>query len=143
MQALLRAGATSTQATPSKKASQVIRRSIKLSSRFSFSLSIKLSADTCWTIAAGAVASGLCKWSDVDRALARTLRVRFQLGLFDDRDAQPLTTIGLNSIDAPESRALAADAARQSMTLLQRGELPFVPSAAMKLAVLGAKHALF
>jgi hypothetical protein len=29
------------------------------------------------------------------------------------------------------------------MTLLQRGKLPFVPSAAMKLAVLGAKHALF
>eukprot|EP01044_Picomonas_judraskeda_P000755 COSAG03_NODE_36_length_17658_cov_56.766900_12_plen_394_part_00 len=84
-----------------------------------------------------AVSDGLCSWDDVDRALARTLRVRFQLGLFDQRTSQPLTRLGLSDIDAPASQALAADAARQSMTLLERGHLPFVPSAAMKLAVLG------
>ena len=86
---------------------------------------------------AGAVSAGLCTWADVDAALARTLKVRFELGLFDDRAKQPQTKLGLEAIDSPASQALAADAARQSMTLLERGELPFKPSKTMKLAVLG------
>ena len=48
------------------------------------------SGDTFKESLAEGVSQGHCTWEDVDHALARTLAVRFRLGLFDDRAKQPL-----------------------------------------------------
>jgi beta-glucosidase-like glycosyl hydrolase len=95
------------------------------------------SGDTFKKSLAEGVASGHCTWADVDRALARTLSVRFKLGLFGDRATQPLTKLGLEEVGSDAGTELAVDAAAQSMTLLERGVLPFTPSSEMKLAVFG------
>merc|ERR1712216_437097 len=49
----------------------------------------------------------------------------------------PLTKLGLEEVGSTANTQLAAEAAAQSMTLLERGQLPFEPTSAMKLAVLG------
>ena len=78
-----------------------------------------------------AVAQGLVTEAQVDTALARLLRARFRLGMFDpverlpypaaQPDAPPATTV----IDAPAHRALALEAARKSLVLLKNdGVLP-------------------
>jgi beta-glucosidase len=79
-----------------------------------------------------AAAQGLITEAQVDTALARLLRARFRLGMFDPSerlpfaaaraDAPPAVTV----IDGPEHRALALDAARKSLVLLKNagGVLP-------------------
>jgi beta-glucosidase len=74
--------------------------------------------------------------SRIDDAVARVLRVKFRLGLFD----KPYTTV-LDEKERylqPESKALAAKLAEESMVLLKNlnGILPLA-SAIKKLAVIG------
>eukprot|EP01006_Ploeotia_vitrea_P031305 TRINITY_DN63623_c0_g1_i1.p1 TRINITY_DN63623_c0_g1~~TRINITY_DN63623_c0_g1_i1.p1 ORF type:complete len:768 (+),score=83.27 TRINITY_DN63623_c0_g1_i1:22-2325(+) len=84
-----------------------------------------------------AVKDGKVQESTVDTALARTYRLRFQLGLFDPHSGSPYFKYGFNDIATPASQQAARDAALQSMVLLQnnQGILPFKPG--IKLAVIG------
>jgi beta-glucosidase-like glycosyl hydrolase len=67
----------------------------------------------------GAVADGDCAMADVDAAVRRTLAVRFELGLFDAKEGQPLTRLGLEAVGDAHSAALNQEAARSSLVLLQ------------------------
>ncbi|MFA7329450.1 MAG: glycoside hydrolase family 3 N-terminal domain-containing protein [Candidatus Delongbacteria bacterium] len=71
----------------------------------------------------------------IDSAVARVLRAKFQLGLFDE--PLPAAETGL-PLGAESSRRLARRAAEESLVLLQneRGTLP-LPAGLRRLAVLG------
>jgi beta-glucosidase len=78
-----------------------------------------------------AVEQGLVTEAHVDSALARLLRARFRLGMFDPPDRLPFPAARADAppasvmIDAPDHRALALAAARASMVLLKNdGVLP-------------------
>ena len=78
-------------------------------------------------------------WIDealLDRSVARVLRHKFMLGLFENPyvDATAVTAV----FDNPEQRALARDIARQSMVLLKNeGDLLPLPKDLGRIAVIG------
>jgi len=114
-----------------------------------------------WDSMTSAVQQGLCSSDDVDRALANTLRLRFQLGLFDPIDNQPcvvmrrpvllgwlvrLTSLaGLrrywhvppSAVGAPASKALSLLGARQGIVLLKNDDQLLPLSPGLRLAVVG------
>ncbi len=72
-----------------------------------------------------AVRRGLVGERDVDTALARLLRARFRLGMFDPDARVPYAATPPGETDSPAHRALALEAARKSIVLLTNaGVLP-------------------
>jgi beta-glucosidase len=70
---------------------------------------------------AEALAAGRVDPALVDRSVARILRVKFELGLFEQPFVEPRAVV----VPTAEERALAADAARASIVLVQNdGALP-------------------
>ncbi|WP_030161347.1 glycoside hydrolase family 3 protein [Glycomyces sp. NRRL B-16210] len=86
-----------------------------------------------------AMERGLLDEGDIDTAVRRNLFVRFGLGEFDPEDAY--AHIGREVVDSPEHRALAREAAAQSITLLKNdGILPLAApedDGPKKIAVIG------
>jgi beta-glucosidase len=78
-----------------------------------------------------AIARGLITEADVDLALARTLRTRFKLGMFDPAEDVPFTSIGMDIVACEAHRQLAYRAAAESVVLLKNKNniLPIKPSA--------------
>jgi beta-glucosidase len=68
-----------------------------------------------------AVRRGLVTEAAVDTALARLLRARFRLGMFDPPERVPYTATPLGVLDDPAHAALALEAARRSIVLLKNG----------------------
>ncbi len=68
-----------------------------------------------------AVRRGLVSEGDVDASLARLLRARFRLGMFDPDGRVPYAATPLSENDSPAPRALALEAARKSIVLLTNG----------------------
>lgn len=66
-----------------------------------------------------AVAQGLISEEEIDRALARLLRTKFKLGLFDPEEEVPLADTPYEVVSCSEHRELAREMARQSMVLLK------------------------
>ena len=62
---------------------------------------------------------GLIKESDLDGHLRKTLMGRFELGMFDPADMLPWSTLSPSTISSEEHDALATQAARESMVLLE------------------------
>jgi beta-glucosidase len=85
-----------------------------------------------------AVHDGLIQESEIDTALKRLFTARFRLGMFDPPQSVSYNRITMSEHDSPAHRALALQAARESMVLLknQGGVLPFKPSV-RKIAVVG------
>jgi beta-glucosidase len=72
-----------------------------------------------------AVRRGLVSEQDVDASLARLLRARFRLGMFDPPERVPYAATPIGENDSPAHRALALEATRKSVVLLtNRGVLP-------------------
>jgi beta-glucosidase len=73
-----------------------------------------------------AVRRGLVSERDVDTSLARLLRARFRLGMFDPPARVPYAATPIAENDSPAHRALALEAARKSIVLLRNegGALP-------------------
>jgi len=71
-----------------------------------------------------ALREGLVSEAVLDRAVSRILGAKFRLGLFDEPFVDPAEAARVN--DSPEHRALALEAARQSIVLLknENGTLP-------------------
>ncbi|MBM3134665.1 MAG: glycoside hydrolase family 3 protein [Chloroflexi bacterium] len=66
-----------------------------------------------------AVAQGLVTEETIDQAVQRLFMARFRLGLFDPPEMVPYTQIPFAVNDSPEHRALALQAARESIVLLK------------------------
>jgi beta-glucosidase len=93
---------------------------------------------------ARAVGRGVLSEAEVDRALGRVLAARFRLGMFDPPEKNPYASIAKPVVDGPEHRALALEAARESLVLLKNdGILPFDPKKTKKLAVIGPAASVF
>jgi len=73
-----------------------------------------------------AVRQGLITEAEIDTAVSRLMRARFKLGLFDPDERVPYARLPYEGVDSAEHRALARDAAAQSLVLLknQGGVLP-------------------
>jgi beta-glucosidase len=86
-----------------------------------------------------AVKRGLLQTSDVDRALARVLRVGFRLGAFDPPEMNPYSKISADVIRSPEHLKLSLQTALESMTLLSNRNnfLPLKKENLKSVAVIG------
>lgn len=73
-----------------------------------------------------AVERGLVTEEEIDASLAKLLETRFKLGLFDPEEGNPYARIPPEVVDSPEHRALAREAAVESLVLLKNdgGALP-------------------
>jgi beta-glucosidase len=67
---------------------------------------------------------GLIKESDLDQHLRKTLTGRFELGMFDPAESLPWANLGEDVISCEKHDALATQAARESMVLLENKSLP-------------------
>ena len=65
------------------------------------------------------VREGLIQESDIDAAVKRLMTIRFRLGMFDPPAMVKYTQIPISENDSPAHRALARQAARESMVLLK------------------------
>jgi beta-glucosidase len=83
-------------------------------------------------------ARGLVTDAQLDRAATRLFTARFALGMFDATAPGPWAPVPASAVDAPAHRALALEAARASIVLLQNrgGALP-LPAGLRRLAVVG------
>jgi len=84
-----------------------------------------------------ALAAGLIAREDVDVALAHTLRMRFQMGLFDPPAAQPYWSQPLSAVGAPAAAALNLLATQESMVLLKNDGATLPLAKGRRLAVIG------
>jgi len=66
-----------------------------------------------------AVKEGLIPEADIDRAVRRLFRARFELGMFDPPSSYAYGRIPFSVVNSPQHRALSLEAARQSMVLLK------------------------
>jgi len=84
-----------------------------------------------------AVSQKLISIADVNLALYRTLKLRFQLGLFDPIDDQPYWHVSPDVVNTAESQATNLHMSQQSMVLLKndKNTLPFPKG--HKVAVIG------
>ncbi len=73
-----------------------------------------------------AVKQGLVSEKEIDRALTRLFRARFQLGMFDPPNRVPFAHIPISVVDSPKHRELALQVARESIVLL-KNEGGFLP----------------
>ncbi|MFZ0318873.1 MAG: glycoside hydrolase family 3 C-terminal domain-containing protein [Candidatus Sulfotelmatobacter sp.] len=84
-----------------------------------------------------AVKQGLLSEKDIDVALKRLFTARFRLGMFDPPEIVPYASIPDSEIDSEPHRALALQAARESIVLLKNnGTLPLNPDV-KNIAVVG------
>jgi beta-glucosidase len=95
--------------------------------------------DTLRSYLKAAVHQELISEEDIAMAVTRLLTVRFLLGLFDPPEKVPYTQIPFAVVDSPAHRALALEAARQSLVLLKNDSqfLPLDRAAIKKVAVIG------
>lgn len=81
---------------------------------------------------------GLIKESDLDEHLRKTLMGRFELGMFDPAEMLPWANLGPEVISSEKNNAMATQAARESMVLLEnKGNVLPLSKSIKTLAVLG------
>ena len=85
-----------------------------------------------------ALNKGIIKESVLDDHLRKTLMGRFELGMFDPADMLPWANLGPEVISSEKNDAMATQAARESMVLLEnRGAVLPLSKSIKTLAVLG------
>ena len=91
-----------------------------------------------YTSLVGAVGAGQITEAEIDGALVRLFTARFKLGMFDPPDRVAYSTIPYSVVDSPAHRALALEAARKSIVLLEndRQALP-LRSSVRTIAIVG------
>ena len=87
---------------------------------------------------AGAVRSGLVKQSELDQALIRVWTKAIQAGVLD-LSSGPFGRLGAEAVDTPSTRALALEAALQSIVLLknEQATLPLSTNKLQSVAIIG------
>ena len=66
-----------------------------------------------------AIGNGLVTENELDSVLAKQLRFRFKLGMFDPNEKVPYSTIPLSVVNSDEHKQLSRDVARKSIVLLK------------------------
>jgi beta-glucosidase len=85
-----------------------------------------------------AVEQGLISEETIDRAVRRLFTARFRLGMFDPPERVPYARIPYEVVDSPQHRALALQAARESIVLLKNeGDLLPLRKDLESIAVIG------
>jgi len=84
-----------------------------------------------------ALEKGLITEADLDVHLRKTLKGRFELGMFDPADMLPWANIPESTISSEENNALAEKAARESMVLLANDGILPLSKEIKKVAVVG------
>ena len=85
---------------------------------------------------------GMISLADIDTAAFRVLRARMKLGLFDDPALNPYNKLSPSIVGSPEHKALALEAARQSIVLLKNNNLlPINLKKVKSIAVVGINAA--
>lgn len=85
-----------------------------------------------------AVKSGLLSELELDRSIARLLKARIQLGMFDPPERVPYAATPINVLGSAAHRALALEAARKSIVLLKNdGHVLPLRGNARSIAVIG------
>ncbi len=88
----------------------------------------------CYSLLHDAVKSGKVSMKVLDEAVGRVLRLKFELGLFDNPYVEP--SAALETVRSEENVAVARQAAREGVVLLENnGVLPLRKD--MKIAVIG------
>ena len=107
----------------------------------SFSSGVDVELGRCFRHLEGAVQAGEVSMDRVDEAVAKILRVKFQLGLFENPFVDEDTALAVTNCD--EHRTLALEAARRSIVLLKNegGLLPLDRGKLRSLAVIGPNAA--
>jgi beta-glucosidase len=105
-------------------------------------LALKAGTDLCsgvtYAALPEALKEGLLTEADLDVALKRLLRLRFQLGQFDPPGRVPYAGIPISENDSPAHNQLALEASRKSLVLLTNdGTLPLDPRGIRTLALIG------
>ena len=85
----------------------------------------------------GSVTQGLLSEADINRAVKRLFTARFRLGMFDPPEQVPYSQIPYSVINSPEHRALALQAARESIVLLKNDGLLPLSKDLKSIAVIG------
>ena len=85
-----------------------------------------------------ALRRGLLNPAELDQAVFRQLKLKFELGLFDPPEADPAAELPYDTIECECHRKLALDAARHSIVLLKNnGLLPLRREELSTIAVIG------
>jgi beta-glucosidase len=85
-----------------------------------------------------AVHKDLIQESELDTALRRLFRARFQLGMFDPPASFPYGQIPMTEVNSAEHRQLSLQAARESMVLLKnQGHILPLKAGVARIAVVG------
>lgn len=85
-----------------------------------------------------AIKQGLLKESELDTAVARLLRAKFKLGIFDSEEENPYTKIPYSVVNSEKHQAQALQMARESIVLLKNKNNALPLKANIKnLAVIG------
>ena len=84
-----------------------------------------------------ALKQGKVSEKDIDSSLKRLLKARFELGDFDADELVEWTRLPVSVVACSEHRQLAADMARQTMTLLSNDGILPLEKDGLKIAVLG------
>ena len=94
-------------------------------------------ADNVFRVIPELVADGRLKKADLDRAVARVLTVKFELGLFERPYIPERPTA--ETCQLPDARSLALDCARETIALLRNdhGFLPLDPRKVRRIALVG------
>ncbi len=88
-----------------------------------------LNCGECYRHLGTAVQEGLLSETDIDRSLARILKTRFKLGMFDDAKDVPYADTPMSVVGCDAHRSLAREAAVKSLVLLKNnGVLPLSPN---------------
>jgi len=84
---------------------------------------------------------GLITEADLDVHLRRTLKGRFELGMFDPAEMSPWANITEDEISSEENNELAVQAALESMVLLANNDILPLSKSISKIAVVGPNAA--
>ncbi len=84
---------------------------------------VSLNCGDTYTVLADAVKQGLVSEAELDEALAKLLKTRFKLGMFDPKGYNPYDTISLAVVDSKKHRDLAYEAAVKSAVLLKNNDV--------------------
>jgi beta-glucosidase len=111
---------------------------IKQASAISLKAGTDLTCGNDYATLVAAVNDGLVSVDDIDRSVKRLFEARFRLGMFDSPDLVPWSNLTLADNDTPEHRALALQAARESIVLLKNdGNILPLTNSPKTIAVIG------